>query len=96
MSGILRMLLLAAILLAAAPAPAAERVVTLDIDNVTCELCAPIVRRVLSRVPGVRQVDVSERDGRATARVTFDDTRTTVTALVEATTNAGYPSRVAR
>ncbi len=96
MNGIVRMLAVVVVLLAAAPAPAAERVVTLDIDNVTCELCAPIVKRVLSRVPGVRQVDVSERDGRATARVTFDDTRTTVAALVEATTNAGYPSRVAR
>jgi mercuric ion binding protein len=92
-----RVLSVAAILLAAAgPAVAAERVVTLDVENATCALCGPIVKRVLSRVPGVRRVDVSEGAGRATATVTFDDSRATVAALIDATTRAGYPSRVAR
>jgi mercuric ion binding protein len=94
--GMIRMLTMAAALfVAAGPARAAERVVTLDVDNVTCTLCGPIVKRALGRVPGVRRVDISEEGGRATARVTFDDSRTTVAALIEATTNAGYPSRVA-
>lgn len=97
MSGIVRMLAVVVVLLVAAgPTGAAERVVTLDVENAMCSLCGPIVKRVLSRVPGVRQVEVSEEAGRARATVTFDDSRTTVAALVEATANAGYPARIAR
>jgi mercuric ion binding protein len=41
-------------------------------------------------VDGVSQVGVSYPDREAV--VTFDDTRTSVETLIEATTNAGYPS----
>jgi mercuric ion binding protein len=77
----------------AAPASAAERTVTLAVDNMTCELCPPIVKKSLARVPGVAKADVSAE--KATATVVFDDQKTNVAALVGATTNAGYPSRVA-
>jgi periplasmic mercuric ion binding protein len=41
-------------------------------------------------VPGVAKAVVSYAD--KTAVVTFDDAKTAVPALINATTNAGYPS----
>jgi mercuric ion binding protein len=79
---------------AAAPAAAAERTVTLAVDNMTCALCPPIVKKSLLHVPGVASADVSAE--KRTATVVFDDGKTTVAALVAATTNAGYPARVAQ
>lgn len=78
----------------AVPASAAERTVTLAVDNMTCELCPPIVKKSLARVPGVTKAEVSAETHRAV--VTFDDDRANVAALVNATTNAGYPSRLVR
>lgn len=74
---------------------AAEKTVVLNVDNATCELCAPIVKKTLARVSGVKAVQVAEAnaDSGAVATVTFDDAVTTVPALVAATTKAGYPSR---
>jgi periplasmic mercuric ion binding protein len=74
-----------------APAPAAERIVTLAVDNMTCELCPPIVKKSLARVPGVASAEVSGE--KHTATVIFDDHKTTVAALISATKNVGYPSR---
>lgn len=75
---------------------AAERTVTLHVDNATCELCGPIVKRSLARVPGVLDIRVSESQGAPIATVRFDDSRTDVASLIKATTHAGYPSRVAK
>ena len=72
-------------------ATASERTVTLAVENMTCATCPPIVRKSLARVPGVGHVAVSAESNTATVR--FDDQRTTVAALIEATTKAGYPSR---
>ncbi len=68
----------------------AEQTVTLDVPGMTCAACPITVKTALKRVEGVREVDVSflQRE----ARVTFEDTQTTVTRLTEATANAGYPS----
>jgi periplasmic mercuric ion binding protein len=85
---------LAAILLSANIAFAAERTVALNVANATCELCGPIVKRALSRVPGVLDVQITEKDEAAIAKVRFDDSRADTAALIAATTNAGYPSRV--
>jgi mercuric ion binding protein len=82
--------------LSASVAFAAERTVTLAVANATCELCGPIVKRALTRVSGVLDVKVAETDGAAVATVRFDDGRTDVASLIAATTNAGYPSRVAK
>lgn len=84
----------ASILLIASAAIAAPRTVTLQVENVSCATCAPIVKKVLSRMPGVSQVAVVERGGTATATVNFDDSTVTAEALAQATTNAGYPSTV--
>lgn len=89
-----RAALIASVLLLAGPVLAAERTVTLAVENVSCVTCAPIVKRTLSRMPGVSQVDVSEMAGATTATVTFDDGLVTPEALTVAVTNAGFPARV--
>jgi mercuric ion binding protein len=76
---------------------AAEKTIVLNVDNATCELCAPIVKKTLSRVSGVKAVQIKEANAMsgAVATVTFDDAVASVANLVAATTNAGYPSRPA-
>lgn len=93
---ILPLIALTLTLLTGGSAFAAEQTVTLNVANATCELCGPIVKRALSSVPGVLNVDVSEATDAAIAKVRFDDSRTNVAALITATTNAGYPSRIAQ
>ncbi len=93
MKPITRLAALGLLLATGAAASAAERTATLEVQNVTCASCAPIVKRTLARVPGVSRVAVTEGSGTATATVTFDDARTDVAALTQATTNAGFPSR---
>ena len=72
------------------PALAAPQTVTLSVPGMTCSACPITVKAALNRVEGVTSVDVryEERD----ATVTFDDEKTTVEALTQAATNAGYPS----
>jgi periplasmic mercuric ion binding protein len=95
----LRLTLIAAALLMAMPplpARAAEKTVVLDVDNATCALCAPIVKKTLSRVSGVKAVQVAEAnaDSGAVATVTFDDATADVAKLIAAATNAGYPAHL--
>ena len=80
----LPLIALTASLLASGAAFAAEQTVTLNVANATCELCGPIVKRALSNVPGVLDVDVSEATGAAIAKVRFDDSQTNVAALITA------------
>ena len=82
---------LAIALLAGGTALAAERTVTLAVDNMYCDACPYIVQQSLARVDGVSQAAVSFE--KKTATVTFDDAKTTLPALTAATTKAGYPSR---
>ena len=83
-----------ALVLSSGAAFAAEQTATLEVKNVSCASCGPIVKKALARVPGVSQVTVNEGSSDiATAIVKFDDAKTNVAALVEATTKAGYPSR---
>src|SRR5918995_4043699 len=79
-------------LLAGVAATAAERTVTLAVDGMSCPSCPYIVRTVLQEVPGVARAEVSYAE--KTADVTFDDARTTVAALTEATAGVGFPARV--
>jgi mercuric ion binding protein len=96
----IRHLAIAAVLaLALSPlaARAAEKTIVLSVTNANCELCAPIVKRTLARVKGVKTADVKQAGQMAdpVATVTFDDAVTNVDTLIAATTNAGYPSRLA-
>jgi mercuric ion binding protein len=69
---------------------AAERTVTLAVQNMYCAACPHTVKSSLQAVPGVKAVSVSFEN--KTAVVTFDDATTNVKALTTATTDAGYPS----
>ncbi len=66
--------------------------VTLDMQNMTCAMCKITIRKALQGVAGVQQVQV-DFDSK-TASVTFDPQKTSIDALIEATTNVGYPASV--
>ena len=76
----------------AVPAWAAPRTVVLSVPGMDCAACPITVSKALKRVPGVSQVEVTFE--KREARVTFDDAKVTVDALLLATKNAGYPSTV--
>ena len=90
MNHTLSALVLAAALSTAGPAMAAEKTVTLAVDSMYCSACPYTVKQSLAKLAGVGEVAVSYE--KKTAIVTYDDRKTTVAALAEATTQAGYPS----
>ena len=90
MSKIFSVVALGCGLLASSTALAAEKTVTLAVENMFCAACPHTVKASLEAVPGVAKAVVSHKD--QTAIVTYDDTKTDVKALTTATTNAGYPS----
>jgi periplasmic mercuric ion binding protein len=71
---------------------AASKTVTLSVPGMTCVACPITIKKALTDVNGVTEAEVSF--DKKEAVVTFDDTKTNVSALIEATTNAGYPSRL--
>ncbi|RQR51797.1 mercury resistance system periplasmic binding protein MerP [Burkholderia sp. Bp9126] len=71
---------------------AASQTVTLDVRNMTCELCPITVRKSLEKVPGVSAVKIDF--GRRTATVTYDPDAVRPENLTRATADAGYPSTV--
>lgn len=74
---------------------AGQRVVTLDVVNVSCVTCAPVVKRALTSLSGVSDVSVREGLGAsATVRVVYDPRKVTPAALAAATTDAGFPAKV--
>jgi periplasmic mercuric ion binding protein len=84
------LILLAVIPLVTLAAPSAT--VTLDVRNMTCQVCPITVRKSLERVSGVSAVKVDF--GTKTATVTYDPDKVGPASLTRATTNAGYPSVV--
>jgi mercuric ion binding protein len=74
-------------------AMAANRTVVLTIPTMDCAACPITIRIALMHVVGVSKAKVSY--DRREARVTFDDAKTNVAALTEATKGVGYPSFVA-
>ena len=77
-----------------APAWAATQTVTLAVQGMTCAACPITVKKVISKVEGVRKTDV--RFDKREAVVTFDDAKTSVQKLTKATEDAGFPSSVKR
>jgi periplasmic mercuric ion binding protein len=69
---------------------AADKTITLAVNNVDCAACPSIVKGSLEAVPGVAKVAVSYKD--KTATVIYDDAKADVNQLTTATTKAGYPS----
>jgi periplasmic mercuric ion binding protein len=72
---------------------AVSKTVTLSVPGMTCAACPITIKKALTEVDGVTEAEVSF-DKKETV-VTFDDTKTDVSTLIEATTDAGYPSRAA-
>jgi mercuric ion binding protein len=64
----------------------------LDVQNMTCGLCPVTVKKSLEKVAGVGQARIDF--AKKTATVTFYADKTNPTALVKATTDAGFPSTV--
>jgi periplasmic mercuric ion binding protein len=77
-------------LLVSSAAFAGEKTVMLMVENMYCPACPVTVKASLEAVPGVAKAVVSYSD--KTAVVTFDDAKTSLPALITATTKAGYPS----
>jgi periplasmic mercuric ion binding protein len=88
--------LLAALCLAAVvgPALAVTQTVTLSVPGMTCAACPITVKKALSKVEGVSQVNVTFE--KREAIVTFDDAKVDTQKLTKATEDAGYPSSVKR
>lgn len=81
-----------ALVAATAPVWAATQTVTLSVPGMTCAACPITVKKALSKVEGVRKVDVTFEKREAV--VTFDDAKTSVQKLTKASEDAGYPSSV--
>lgn len=62
----------------------------LRVEGMTCATCPITVKKPLDKVEGVEKIEVNLE--KREALVTFNDTKTTVVALLEAGKNAGYPS----
>lgn len=89
----MRKLLIAMLaVLSVAALAAAPKTVTLDVQNMTCELCPITVKKSLEKVSGVSVVKVNFDQKKAT--VTYDPDKAQPESLTRATTNAGYPSTV--
>jgi mercuric ion binding protein len=77
-------------IVASSAAFAADKTLTLAVNNMDCAACPSIVKGSLEAVPGVAKVTVSFKD--KTATVIYDDAKANVNELTSATTKAGYPS----
>jgi periplasmic mercuric ion binding protein len=84
---------LVGLLFAAGAAFAAPpQIATLAVESMTCGTCPIVVKKALERVPGVSSASVDF--DKKTATVTFDPDKATSTKLTQATTDAGFPSKI--
>lgn len=66
---------------------------TFTVEKMTCAACPITVRTAITRVAGVRSVEVDFES--KTATVTFDPSVTTADEIARASANAGYPAQIA-
>ena len=85
-------LALAAVAVAPRASLAERKTVVLSVPDMNCAACPITVRKALDKVPGVQKVKATLEPPEAA--VTFDDAKTSVEKLTEATKRAGYPSSV--
>jgi mercuric ion binding protein len=90
----MHLLALGFLVLIASTAWADPKTVSLSVPTMDCPVCPITVKQALTKVPGVTRAEVNFDKRLAT--VTFDDAKTNVEALTQATTNAGYPSALVR
>ena len=69
---------------------ASPQTAVLDVQNMTCSMCAITIHKALEKVPGV--IDAKVDYDHKTPTVKYDADKTNPSALVKATTNAGFPS----
>jgi len=79
-------------LLAAGALAAPPQTATLAVENMTCGTCPIVVKKALEKVPGVSATAVDF--DKKTATVTFDPDKASTARLTQATTEAGFPSKV--
>jgi periplasmic mercuric ion binding protein len=84
---VLSMLLAAGAAFAAPPQTA-----TLAVENMTCGTCPIVVKKALEKVSGVSATSIDF--DRKTATVTFDPDKASTARLTQATTEAGFPSKL--
>lgn len=70
------------------------KTVSLSVPTMNCGMCPVTVRMALEQVAGV--IEASADLDSLSATVSFDTEKTTEQALIDATTDAGYPSTVIR
>lgn len=78
------------IVLPVAAFAATPQTAVLDVQNMTCSMCSITIRKSLEKVPGV--IDAKVDYDHKTATVKYDPEKASPSALVKATTNAGFPS----
>src|ERR1700676_1786215 len=81
------LVLVAGVAFAAPPQP-----LTRAVENMTGGTCPIVVKKALERVPGVSATSVDF--DKKTATVTFDPDKATTAKLAQATTEAGFPSKL--
>ncbi len=84
------LILLSMLVASSAPVMAAQKTVTLAVSGMTCAACPIAVKKALTQVNGVTRADVNF--GKKQVLVNFDDDKTNVQQLTQATTQAGFPS----
>jgi copper chaperone CopZ len=65
-----------------------NKTATLAIEGMTCTGCENTVQEAVTKIAGVSEVKASHLD--STAVVSFDSTQTSLTAIGDAITEAGY------
>lgn len=84
--------LLVLIAATATPVWAAPKTTLLSVPGMNCAACPVTVKLALTKTPGVTKAAVN-LDKRQVL-VSFDDAKTNAAVLMQATSNAGYPSDV--
>jgi mercuric ion binding protein len=69
---------------------ATPQTTVLDVQNMTCSMCSITIHKALEQVPGV--IDATVDYDHKTATVKYDADKTSPSALVKATADAGFPS----
>jgi len=85
---------LISILLGSTAAFAAEQTVKLDVQGMSCPSCPYQVESAIKGVDGVISAKASLRQGSAVVK--YDDAKTNLAALMKATENVGFPSKLAK
>lgn len=80
----------AIIALSSGTALAAEQTIKLSVPDMRCASCPYMVKKAISSLDGIKQVEATMEDRSAT--VVYEDTLTNLEAIQQATAKIGYPS----